>query len=119
MTTITAKGSVDDQQAIFWEAVAGFLQQRFRAGGWADVQQVDAHHGLQILHNSGWEGPRALLDIQIQGIRHHASQFGVADPGVDAGPVVGIRITGLPQQLREASLKGDGMFTTAARDLEH
>ena len=42
VTAVVAKGSIDDQQAILWKAVAGFLQQRFRAGGWADVQQVDA-----------------------------------------------------------------------------
>ena len=60
-----------------------------------------------------------MLDIQIKGMGHHVIQSGMADPGVDAGAMVWIRITGLPKQLREASLEGDGMFTTAARKLEY
>ena len=82
------------------------------------MEQIDARDGAERDGDEFWDAPWALKHIQIKGIWHHLLQSGMADPGVNAGSVVGIRVTGLPQQFWEALLKGDGMFTTAARYLE-
>ena len=82
------------------------------------MEQIDARDGAETAGDASRDAPWALEHIQIKGIWHHPLQSGMADPGVDAGSVVGIWITGLPQQVGEALLKGDGMFTTAARYLE-
>ena len=65
------------------------------------MEQIDARDGAETAGDASRDAPWALKHIQIKGIWHHPLQSGMADPGVDAGSVVGIRVTGLPQQFWE------------------
>ena len=83
------------------------------------MEQVDADHSLQRLSDGLGERPGAFLNIKIEGCWHDMVQALVADPCVDAGAMVRIRIACLPDQVWEPLLKTDGMFTTAAGQFQH
>ena len=79
------------------------------------MQKVDADHRCQVLQDWPW----SVHDIEIQRIRHSIGQSAVTDPGIDAGAMVRIGITGLPDEAWKSLLKLHGVFSAAAGQFKH
>ena len=79
------------------------------------MQKVDADHRCQVFQDWPW----SVHDIEIQRIRHSIGQPAVTDPGIDAGAMIRVGISGLPDEAWKSLLKLDGVFTAAAGQLKH
>ena len=81
------------------------------------MEQVDRHDCLCRL--SKLLRPTCVSDIQLQGCWHRLCQLFVSDPGIDAAAMLRIRITALPDEVREAFLEGDAVLTGSASEFKN
>ena len=79
------------------------------------MQKIDADHRCQVFQIWPW----GVNDVEIERIRHSIGQSAVTDPGIDAGAMVRIRITGLPDDAWKSLLKLHGVFSAAAGQFKH